>query len=199
MPPNFYTDNAWSTWNLRYTLTTSASSTNDQIWLLWSDTTNCTATTLVSSNDLWGIWHADYQESKEQKAARLVADQQRVEAARLRQIEARARTEEARTKAEILLLGNLTAEQRAEYEEHKHFHVRARSGKRYRIQCGRAHNVFTVRKDGLAVIEHCAHVGAAVPNEDNILAQKLLIEHDEEAFLRTANSRNLRNLVLEGR
>ncbi len=174
---NGSTTAVWLDWN--YTTNTTAS-----VWPEWTASwTNSQIATIYTVEGVWNDWNIGYQalvETREQQAVRLAAQERAVQ-------EREAITVRARS----LLMEHLNAEQRQEYEKSNHFHVRGSRGRRYRIKCGRAHNVYTVNDDGLLIVEHCAHVLENVPNEDNILAQKLLIEHDEDAFLATANQRQL--------
>lgn len=95
-------------------------------------------------------------------------------------------------RAELLLMDNLTDEQRIEWAEKKQFHIDI-GERRYRIWRGRAGNVELVR--GHEMRSHyrpgrpryCCHVVAGVPDADNVLAQKLLLESDEQRFLEMAN------------
>lgn len=95
-------------------------------------------------------------------------------------------------RARVLLLSLLDDVQAAEYEAHGQFHVIGSvSGNRYLIMRGRAQNVFRLNDAGERVVELCGHVGECVPDEDNILAQKFMIETDEAEFLRVANATRL--------
>jgi hypothetical protein len=108
----------------------------------------------------------------------------------------------ASRKAELLLKEYLSVVQRKQWEKDRSFTVITADGTReYLIQYGMAGNVKLVRCDGeLPLSKHnfpirvgskfCAHVyhpDGPVPNEDNVLAQKLLIEANEEQFLAMAN------------
>ena len=96
----------------------------------------------------------------------------------------------AEARAKRILLRHLDAEQRRDYERDGRF--RLIKGERvYEVVRGRAHNVFLLDEQGRRAIEYCGHVSEHVPNDDNVLAQKLLLEHREEEFLKIANSRRL--------
>jgi hypothetical protein len=106
----------------------------------------------------------------------------------------RSSARQVELKARELLLEQLTSEQRASLEQHNWFLVRGQSGRHYRI-----------RDDGhvvgnIEVIEHdllghervlhrlCGHLSEyGMPLADHLLAQKLMLEADEETFLRLAN------------
>lgn len=69
------------------------------------------------------------------------------------------------------------------------FYLTSSSGKRYRIDRGRSQNVRLVEETtGKVVRTYCAHPVEAVPDPDTMLAQKLMLETDEAAFLRIANA-----------
>lgn len=80
----------------------------------------------------------------------------------------------------------LDDEQRAEFEEHGWFTARGRE-RTYRITKGRAQNVQEVDEDGSVVARWCVHPRERVPDYDTMLAQKLMIELDEERFEEVAN------------
>jgi hypothetical protein len=100
---------------------------------------------------------------------------------------------QAALKARELLLEQLTPEQRASFEQHDWFLVRGQSGRHYRIRDD-GHvvaNIEVVERDLLGhdrVLHRlCGHIGEHVPQADHLLAQKLMLEADEDAFLRLAN------------
>jgi hypothetical protein len=100
-----------------------------------------------------------------------------------------------------LLLEHLSETQREEWAAERAFTVHTADGKRaYKIAYGLADNVHLVKADEPPVSKHgrplavgarfCMHVyhpEGQVPHEDNMLAQKLLLESDEREFLALAN------------
>jgi hypothetical protein len=99
-------------------------------------------------------------------------------------------------RAEQLLLEHLDAEQAREWRDGHYFHVETADGqRRYRIHRGLAGNVRLVRdgeREGTAgwLRRYCMHVyhpDGRVPDEDNVLAQLLMLTTDEAEFLRLAN------------
>jgi hypothetical protein len=106
----------------------------------------------------------------------------------------RSSWQQATLKARELLLEQLTQEQLQSFEQHNWFLVRGRSGQHYRIRDD-GHvvaNIEVVERDLLGhdrVLHRlCAHIGEyGIPQADHLLAQKLMLEADEEAFLRLAN------------
>jgi hypothetical protein len=98
---------------------------------------------------------------------------------------AEPRSPTAFDRARELLLSHLTEEQRATFIENKWFVVvGGRSRMRYRIETG--HLVANVRRldDGARLCAHCDHT---LPMDDHLIAQKLMLEYDEDAFLAIAN------------
>lgn len=95
-------------------------------------------------------------------------------------------TKEAIEKARTLLLSCLSDAQRRQFEAQGYFEVVAASGTRYRITKGWGGNVLSIHNNRPRD-RFCIHPSLYVPEEDNMLAQKLLLEHDEGTFLRTAN------------
>lgn len=87
-----------------------------------------------------------------------------------------------------LLLSYLNEEQRESYRNHGWFIVIARSGRRYRIRdfASRVANVEYLEGER-AVRRLCAHVGPHLPQGDHLLAQKVMLEFDEDRFLAIAN------------
>lgn len=112
------------------------------------------------------------------------------ERARIRQERDLARhSEDAIVRARKLLLRHLTDEQHKEFTERKYFTIIGKSGAQYRIY-DRGHLAANI---GVIANDHethrlCAHCNVdAVPLYDSILAQKLMLEADEAAFLKVAN------------
>lgn len=120
------------------------------------------------------------------------------EAAREREEQARkvlekskAAREAAEKCARELLLSVLSEEQRKEYERDKAFHVEAKDGTRYRLKHGWAGNVEELNELGIAIARYCIHPNVQIPEADNLVAQKLMLETDPERFRRTANRTDL--------
>ena len=101
------------------------------------------------------------------------------------QEEARVAHEKAESRARELLLSHLTTSQRSDLETKDGFWVLSQFMNRYWVTRRTA-----VRFDdrGAALQRYCIHaVDDRIPADDNALARKLLLECDEEAFLRMAN------------
>lgn len=105
-------------------------------------------------------------------------------------------TDTAKARARKLLFSMLNADQQKELDEKNHFHltVHSRDGsmKVYRIEHGYAGNVKLLGVDGQPVKRYCIHADYRLPYEDQMLAQKLLLETNEPEFLRIANMTQLR-------
>jgi hypothetical protein len=170
--------------------TMGSSGTTSACWVTWTNSTTA-STTLV-----WNGWNSTAWNSTaflttqappppptpEEIAAQEEYRQRAREAAK-REAEERAA---AIAKAQALLEGMLTPEQIAQLAAHHWFEVISQHGHRYRINQGQRRNVQRLKKDGAHEAWFCIHPDD-VPDEDAMLAQKLLLETDERAFLRIAN------------
>ena len=87
----------------------------------------------------------------------------------------------AQKKARALLLKNLDATQAKSFNDKGEFEVKSANGFVYRITTARSFNVLA--PDGR---KYCGQL-ADTPVEDQMLAQKLLLEHDPEKFFKNAN------------
>jgi hypothetical protein len=93
-------------------------------------------------------------------------------------------------KARKLLARLLSQEQRARYETQREFEIlTCRNGevRRYLIKEGHAGNIVRLDANGTAIERYCIHTDESIPAPDNMVAQKLLLEADEETFLKIAN------------
>mgnify|MGYP001593011717 FL=1 len=88
---------------------------------------------------------------------------------------------EAVEKARKLLLQNLDATQQKSLNKDNSFQVTGKDGKVYQIKRARSFNV--VGPDGA---KYCGQL-VDTPIEDQMLAQKLLLEHDPDKFFKNAN------------
>lgn len=181
---------------------TVAENLNGLTWQAWQVGCNETpiATGTVSALqattalNVWSVWNsqlvrfygssnsvirAEVQESEECKRVR---DEQ----LRKFQEEEKLKTE----KAKKLLFSMLTDEQKESWEKKKHFEVLVK-GKLYRIR--KSSTVRLLDDEKKEKISYCIHPSYdyRLPEDDVALAQKLLLETDEEAFLRIANATRL--------
>ena len=128
---------------------------------------------------------------RHQEAVRRAHEEQRQrEAEANRQFEERAKLrKEAAERAQELLLVHLTPEQRESVVKNKWFVVEGgKSKKKYRIKTtAAAGNVLELDPEGRVVASYCCHADHSFPMGDQHLTQKLMLECDEDAFLRVAN------------
>lgn len=103
-----------------------------------------------------------------------------------REMKERVRMEAAASRAEQLLFACITEEQKKEYLEKGYFETKVKD-KFYRIKKGFAGNVFQLDETGKEKYRYCIHPTLYVPDQDNMLAQFLLLHSDERKFLATAN------------
>jgi hypothetical protein len=96
--------------------------------------------------------------------------------------EARRVRAEGNLRAEELLRSCLTEVQQSQLQRHGWFEVTAASGRAYRVYRGYAGNVISEGQ------RFCIHGSPDLPDADQMLGQKLLIETDEATFLRIANA-----------
>lgn len=185
------------------TCATTAATTINTIWLTWTATCDTTAitdltvggtiSTAASADLVWGTWTTTgvvtigntvpYQDTR-------TAEQRAEEDARHQRMldESLAKQKAASERARALLLSMLEVHQREQLQRDQYFEVIARHSKRrYRIRQGTHGNVRLLNEQGKEVTRYCGQPNG-VPTEDAMLAQKLQIEHDEDAFLKAANA-----------
>lgn len=170
---DYYTDSGGTVW-VRWITdnTTTASTTGDFVWNQWQTTSTSTSITMD---------YRRYAPPPETEAQRQERERRRREAHE-QAAKARAEAEAANEKAKTLLLAMLTDKQKHDFHRHNRFTVRGSKGGEYEIQTGYAGNVRSGRR------RYCGHLpDARIPQFDHMLAQKLMIETDEEAFLAVAN------------
>lgn len=90
-------------------------------------------------------------------------------------------------RAKQLMFELLDSRQKFDYLKHQHFDVILDPSTVYRIKKGSAGNVYLLDKDGKKKHKYCIHAKDALPCYDNMVAQKLMLETDEEKFLEIAN------------
>lgn len=102
----------------------------------------------------------------------------------------------ANARARRLLVQMLNADQKKELEEKNQFHLtvhdRDGSMRVYRIEYGFQGNVKLLGTNGQPVKRYCIHADSRLPYEDQMLAQKMLLEANEPEFLRIANMAHIR-------
>lgn len=185
----------WCQW---ISVTTSSGTTNST-WSHWlysttaSTNTVTTAPTCATDCYIWNCWNEVGQQnirpqlSAEEQAAQ--AERWQAEAERQRKLvdAERLKREAAERRAQELLEANLDLEQRDRLRKDGHIFVCGKSGHRYRIRKGRSGNVDLVGRDGKITHTLCAHPREYVPDQDTMLAQKLMLEDDDVGFMNLAN------------
>lgn len=179
------TSYVWVNWNQEYTASASATTTatftvttsgNDTTWVVWND---MYATTGSASGVMSNVYN---QENPE-------AIRRRVEEANARRAEEAERAAKAQSRALRLLQMTLSQKQRRQFEEHQFFEVLAHNGTvRYLLARGRSANVYRLDDKGKPVKRFCVHPGVMCPDEDTLIAQKLMLETNPAEFERIANS-----------
>lgn len=118
------------------------------------------------------IWSTRAEETPEQKQAR----EEREKAKRI-----------VAQKARELLLSNCTKKQQQDYLAHEWFVVRGKSGTKYRIRKASQINIDVLDRRNNVLYKLCTVAqDRGFPIEDQLLAQKSLIELNEKLFLETA-------------
>lgn len=179
-------------YNCAASAATTTSSNLNNAYVIWNDwNTQYVITSVVTTNvinaEAWPVWVNQQQLSAQQlaeRAAEAVLHEQRIAVANAQRRQAQVRARH--------LLGSLLSKAQAESLKDRNYfdlEVTARDGavKRYRIHKGRSGNVELLAPDGTPLRRYCAHPLLYVPDEDTMLSQKLMLESDEEQFLRTAN------------
>jgi len=184
----------WYAWS-------NTATTSNASWTSWIVTSN--ALRDDTSGSMWTTWihnnmpedqdlqvlrqeasHWSNQEELDRAAAAVVG----LEAERERE---RAEETARQLRANELLMAALDKQQREDFMHRGAFRldVLSRDGtkRRYEIVRGRTGNVYQLDKAGNRIFNFCAHPQIACPNEDTMLAQKLMLEADEEEFLALAN------------
>ena len=176
------TTTVWPMWNNEY-MTTTSTATTDRIWYRWQP---------VTAEEVWQAGWQPAPLTAEEVAEQARQARQREEES-LRATEERVRiAREAEARAAELLKANLNESQAREFESEQAFTVISKDGeRRYKVTRGWQHNVIKLDAHGKRLATLCAHPVHAVPESDNMLAQKLMLEHAEEEFLKIANERRL--------
>jgi len=194
---------SWDSWN--FTIDSGTANTNDLTWTDWNAGTS--AVRIHTSDGSWSEWIRQHsnanpygdasnppvipyypkepEETEEQKAQRIIREQQR----ELKRKEAEIRRQKARLEALSLLDSILDDIQRETFAQERWFLVIGKSGKIYRLRRGRVGNIDLVSPEGKLLKTFCVHPSPMLPNGDDLVAQKLHLEHDDEALIRNSNIR----------
>lgn len=203
----------WVTWNNAYYTNTTPITTTYQTYGDWIinpmvlGTWTTTATTSYADEVYWTGWNNTYRrqrqaeelhrqqmlgqvETDEQRAER---EARRAEREAVRQAEAAKQAEQklaADSRARELLLAWLDDQQKLDLAAHGWFEVISNNGRRWRIRTGDlVGNVDLMPEQGdTRLASYCAHPPGrdGLPFDDHHLAQKLVLEAEEERFLNVA-------------
>ena len=185
----------WPLWCSQTTAYSASYGNGNGTWHHWNGVNQTTASMSV----VWSTWNGNYYFTNAPRVIEEVPSQETldriVREAREREAKAKIALEEARVtremaenKAKSLLFSLLNGEQRAEYDKSGTFVVTASDGTRYRLKKGWAGNVTELDALGKAIARLCIHLpNRDMPEHDNLVAQKLMLENDIGLFRRTAN------------
>lgn len=168
------TQTCWLTWTSGNAITASSLA---PLVPLVQDYTNATTSGALTLN--WVQWVSQQEETAEQRTARRQAH----EVACQRQRDFEAVRKAAGERAERLLVACLSSQQRGQLQAQGWFTVQGRSGRVFQIRRGRVRNVVEIATRRT----YCCHPVDGVPDADTMLCQKLMIETQEDEFLRLAN------------
>lgn len=169
MPTSYYTDIITTEWALKAQYTAC---TNTELWSEWNNAYTSSTTTAT-----WHEWNRQWR-------AQVVASEQQLVSDWLGD----PKPTTADAKAELLLRSVLTPDQLTDYEKHQRFDVRSQHGNLYRLKYGKVRNIQRLNHEHEPVMGYCIHPKESVPVADVLVAQKLLIEGDEDRFLQTAHA-----------
>jgi hypothetical protein len=171
-----------------------ASQTNQTtIWTNWITVTNSSTT----ADQVWGQWNYQgtgssagygnitYQPPPPRSAEQIEADRQRAAADKKRWEESQRKQREALERAETLLREHLTTEQEEALDRNGKFRVRGSKGGVFDICRGNVIEYDPASDRRKASV--CIHARSHVPEPDNMLAKKFLLEADEDEFRRIGN------------
>ncbi len=195
--------------------TCSSSTDNNTVWYSWTSDNSTTAATRTWTSwnysntatasdtitwEVWavrGSWNVQPEVTRNSRMIEQVeADRKREEEVVDRRVkEAKAREEKrkaAEKKALDLLLDHLDEGQKAIFNKEGSLVVfGGKSGKRYRINKGWSGNVESLGEDGKVFERWCFHFQDRLPEYDLMLAQKLMLESNEDAAAGIANKTRL--------
>jgi hypothetical protein len=161
----------------QWTVTNSGTNTTASVWMNWTAGTG--SGTYQYVYDVRGPVAPPPRTSEQ-----IEADRRALEDQRRRHRERAAARLEAEARAEDLLRECLNKEQAEQLERNHAFRVRGSRGGVYEIAHGVAYQINEERNRRSHSI--CIH-GSGVPEPDNMLAKKLMIEADEERFRAIGN------------
>lgn len=184
------TDDTWNAWaNTAAATTTTTGYTGNQVhvWTEWAAGTETTGAAISYTYEpTWANWAETVIETAEEKQRRIEdTERRRLEYAEQAR-KAQEEREAAQKKAKELLEMVLNQKQKVSLQNKGYFDVTSSRGLTYRIRQGSHGNVKRLLADGREGASLCA-APPGVPQEDAMLAQKLMLEQHEEDYLRVAN------------
>jgi len=171
--------------------TTGTSSLTDYFYIQPCTITGGTATNYYSPTQAAHQALQQAQIQAQQAQVQITPEQlQRAERERLVEAAKAEQRKQAGKLASELLLRHLTPEQKETFAKNNWFIVEGgKTKKKYRIHGDSvAGNVRSLHQDKVDA-SFCCHCDYSIPKDDQLLAQKLTIEYDEERFLKLANRR----------
>ena len=174
--------------------TSAATSTTSTIFPVWHNAITTSSTNSTYTANIWPTWQTiELTDEQYQCLVRQQEEQARIVRERQRQWEDDdKKRQEAEERAQDLLLECLTEEQRKTVKEHKWFVVKGgKSGKTYRIRTNTVAGNVEELEEEKATSKFCCHLNHKMPRPDHHLAQKMMLEYDEDEFLRVANRTRL--------
>ena len=141
------------------------------VWANWNTQYYNTAT-VATTAQVWGAWNQQFTVPELTPAQLEVQNQ------------VHQRHGESKARARTLLIEHLDPVQRESYEKHGLFIVETPKKNRYRLGQHVGPRKLSGDKD---TVSYCIHT-QGIPREDELLGFKLLLEANEEEFLKTANA-----------
>ncbi len=191
-------DLTWDNWvGERYTLQTSGSTLSsaytyqmsnaaEATWHTWTTNIVITSGSYTTAAPV-PVTAEQRAEREREMAERAAIFERQMAVERERQARNQALWAEAEGRAERLLREFLTPGQLAELERQSAFVVSSELGARFRIKRGWSGNVEELNNDDEIVGRWCIQPEVRVPDADNMLAQKLMLECNEREFRRIGN------------
>lgn len=183
------TNATWNNWNNCTIGSGSLYTNNGVVWKAWNTASSASITNTNLDANVWQYWVSNavagtayirptpyVAETAQQREARETQQRQYAEERRL-----------ADKRAEALLCSHLNEEQQKDLRDRNWFLIDSKSGKTYRINRGRHANIDVIDENGVTIRSLCVHPRDTVPDADTMLAQVLMLKHDEDTLLRMAN------------
>lgn len=191
--------NVFPAWHTYANQTATSTGCNWPLWqfdngtgcvsnIITTSSTDCTPSTLY-----WPTWHENIAMPAIIRERTTILEEKynrEYEERRRQRQEAEAKRKVADERAKQILLEHLTPEQRDTVEKNGWFTIEGgRTGKIYRIKSkvGVSGNIEELDPAGKVIASYCCHLSHDHPQPDHHLAQKLMLEWDEDEFLRLAN------------